>query len=107
VLAEKGDCAALILPTDLPLATPAALARLVEARDEAIIVPDEAAAGTNVLRLGRRVLRRFRFVYGPHSYRRHRAEARALGFSLRAVHDPVLKFDVDGPEEYRRWLASA
>jgi 2-phospho-L-lactate/phosphoenolpyruvate guanylyltransferase len=107
VLTENGDCAALILPIDLPLATPAALARLAEARDDAVIVPDEATAGTNVLRLGRRALRRFRFAYGPQSFRRHRAEARALGLSLRTVHDPVLKFDIDGPDEYRRWIASA
>src|ERR1700681_1998799 len=40
IVAEPADCAALTLPIDLPLATPAALARLAGAAPA--IVPDES-----------------------------------------------------------------
>jgi 2-phospho-L-lactate guanylyltransferase len=107
ILAEQGDCAVLILPIDLPLATPAALLRVADARGAAVIVPDEAVNGTNVLRLGPTALRRFRFAFGPQSYRRHCARARALGLAPRSLRDPLLMFDIDSPDQYRRWLASA
>lgn len=104
ILDEQGDCAALILPIDLPLATPAALARIIAEPGHAVIVPDEAADGTNVLRLAPEALAAFRFAYGPQSYRRHCEAARALGQTPRSIHDPSLMFDVDGPEDFRRWI---
>jgi len=107
ILAERNDCAVLILPIDLPLATPAALARTADARGQAVIVPDEAADGTNLLRLSPAALRDFRFAYGPGSYRRHCEEARALGHAPQIMRDPLLMFDVDGPDAYRRWIGNS
>lgn len=103
ILADVGDCAALVLPIDLPLATPAALGDVADAPQDVVIVPDEEMDGTNVLRLGPRALRRFRFSFGPHSYAAHCAFARAAGLDLRTVSESSLAFDVDGPEQYRRW----
>ncbi len=103
ILADVGDCAALVLPIDLPLATPAALGDIADAPQDVVIVPDEELDGTNVLRLGPRALRRFRFSFGPRSYSAHCAVARAAGLDVRTVSEPSLAFDVDGPEQYRRW----
>jgi len=104
-LAEGGDCAGLVLPIDLPLATPAALARVAAAPEPAVIVPDESADGTNILRLAPAAFRQFRFAYGPRSYAAHSAHARDLGLDMRTVNDPLLMFDVDTPEQYQRWAA--
>jgi 2-phospho-L-lactate guanylyltransferase len=103
ILTDAGDCAGLVLPIDLPLATPAALGEIAAARQDVVIVPDEAMDGTNVLRLGPRALRGFRFAFGPGSYAAHCANARAAGLAVRTVRAPSLAFDVDGPEQYRRW----
>jgi 2-phospho-L-lactate guanylyltransferase len=103
ILADIGDCAALVLPIDLPLATPAALGDIAEAQHDVVIVPDEAMDGTNVLRLGPRALRRFSFSFGPHSYAAHCGIGRAAGFDVRTMSEPSLAFDIDGPEQYRRW----
>jgi len=102
-LAEMGERAGLILPIDLPLATAAALARVMAAPEAAVIVPDEGADGTNILRLAPAAFRHFRFAYGPRSYAAHRAQASEIGLGVRSVHDPVLMFDVDTPEQYGRW----
>jgi 2-phospho-L-lactate/phosphoenolpyruvate guanylyltransferase len=103
VLAESGGHAGLILPIDLPLATPAALGTVLSAPQEVVIVPDEARTGTNVLRLGPGAFGRFRFAFGARSYAAHCAEARAAGFEAMTVEAPNLAFDVDRPEQYRRW----
>jgi 2-phospho-L-lactate/phosphoenolpyruvate guanylyltransferase len=103
VLAEGGGHAGLVLPIDLPLATPAALGTVLSATQEVVIVPDEARTGTNVLRLGARVFSQFRFSFGARSYAAHCAEARAVGFEAATVEAPNLAFDVDRPAQYRRW----
>jgi 2-phospho-L-lactate/phosphoenolpyruvate guanylyltransferase len=103
LLAEGGGYAGLVLPIDLPRATPAELGSIVSAPQEVVIVPDEAMTGTNVLRLGTRAFCRFRFAFGIRSYAAHCAEARAAGFEAVTVETPNLAFDVDRPEQYRRW----
>jgi 2-phospho-L-lactate guanylyltransferase len=105
ILAESGDCAGLVLPIDLPLATPAALVEVAVAPQDVAIAPDEAMDGTNVLRLGPRALRQLPFAFGPHSYAAHCGLARAAGLVVRTVSEPGLAFDVDGPEQYRRWAS--
>jgi 2-phospho-L-lactate/phosphoenolpyruvate guanylyltransferase len=105
VLAERDDRAGLILPIDLPLATPAALAQVATAPEDAVIVPDENADGTNILRLAPAAFRQFRFAYGPRSHAAHNARAHEIGIVMRSVRDPLLMFDVDTPAQYRRWAA--
>ncbi len=101
VLADAADLAGLVLPIDLPLATPAALARVASLPH--VIVPDESADGTNILRLAPAAFRAFRFEFGPHSFRAHRAQARNMGMAIRVVEDPCLMFDVDAPAQFHRW----
>ena len=103
VLAEGSGQSGLVLPIDLPLATPAEIGKVASAAGEVVIVPDEARTGTNLLRLGSRAFRRFRFSFGVRSYAAHCAEARAGGFEALTVEAPNLAFDVDRPEQYRRW----
>lgn len=106
ILSEAPDCAALILPIDLPLVSAGALARVLTLREAAVIVPDEAGAGTNILRLDAAALAEFPFAYGPRSYARHAAAARLIGIEMRRIEEPDLMFDVDRPEHYRRWAPS-
>ena len=103
LLAEGGGQAGLVLPIDLPLATAAELGKIASAAEEVVIVPDEAMTGTNVLRLGAMAFPRFRFSFGVRSYAAHCAEARAGGFEAVTVEAPSLGFDVDRPDQYRRW----
>ncbi len=101
VVAEGDHRAGLILPIDLPLATPAALGRV--AASSHAIVPDEEADGTNVLHLAAPAFRAFRFDFGPCSFAAHRAHARAMGVDCQIVEDPLLMFDVDTPAQFHRW----
>jgi 2-phospho-L-lactate/phosphoenolpyruvate guanylyltransferase len=103
VLAEGAGQAGLVLPIDLPLATPAEIGKVAASTGEVVIVPDEAMAGTNVLWLGPRAFRQFRFSFGARSYAAHCAAARAAGFEAMTAEAPNLAFDVDRPEQYRRW----
>jgi len=103
LLAEGGGRAGLVLPIDLPRATPAELSKVVSVPQEVVIVPDEAMTGTNVLRLGPRAFGRFRFSFGVRSYAAHCAQARAMGFEAMTLEAPDLAFDVDRAEQYRRW----
>jgi 2-phospho-L-lactate/phosphoenolpyruvate guanylyltransferase len=103
LLAEGGGHPGLVLPIDLPRATPAELGSIVSASQEVVIVPDEAMTGTNVLRLGARAFSGFRFAFGVRSYAAHCAQARAMGFEAMTLEAPNLAFDVDRPEQYRRW----
>jgi 2-phospho-L-lactate guanylyltransferase len=103
LFAEAGDCDALILPIDLPLATPAALRCIVAAPEAAVIVPDEIAEGTNILRLTPPAMRRFPLNYGPQSFARHMAASQRAGITLCRIDVPELMFDVDSPRQYRRW----
>jgi 2-phospho-L-lactate guanylyltransferase len=41
----------------------------------------------------------FAFAYGPDSFARHVASARAAGLTVRIVTDPSLAFDIDVPED--------
>lgn len=102
VMAEADDCGALVLPIDLPLATPAALGRV--ATSSHVIVPDEGADGTNVLRLAAAAFRAFPFDFGPRSFAAHRAHAHDMGLDIQIVEDPLLMFDVDTPAQFRRWV---
>ncbi len=64
------------------------------------LVPDRRDDGTNVLRLpSLPAVERFRFAYGPGSFRAHRAEATRLGLAVRIIRMPALAYDVDWPAD--------
>jgi 2-phospho-L-lactate guanylyltransferase len=93
-LAKLGVSDVIVVHADLPLAR--GLARTL--RPGLItLVPDRRDDGTNVIALPAGL--RFRFGYGPGSFRHHVAEARRLGFGVRVWRDPDLGLDVDLPED--------
>ncbi|WP_430396026.1 2-phospho-L-lactate guanylyltransferase [Ferrovibrio sp.] len=97
----------LLLPTDLPLATPAALRAALDMPADILLVPDHAGQGTNLLRLGPGIAPRFSFRFGPGSFLLHQAEAARLGITPRLLPEPTLACDIDTPEDYAAWQAVA
>jgi len=94
----------LILPADLPLATPAALSEMTTATEDVVIVPDEEDDGTNLLLLGPRALGAFSFAYGQGSFEKHWMQARRHRLRFRILRHPALCFDVDRSDQYARWV---
>jgi 2-phospho-L-lactate/phosphoenolpyruvate guanylyltransferase len=93
----------LVLPTDLPYATPAAISKVVACAADVVIVPDQERQGTNLLFLRFRAFQDFSFGFGPNSFTRHCATAKSAGRTLQIVCDDRLAFDVDQPRHYLRW----
>lgn len=96
-LAAQGH-GALILHADLPRARPADVASLLRARGIAI-VPDRRCTGTNALLLPAGSALRPRF--GPGSFARHVAAARATGEPWRVMTVPRLALDIDTTADLR------
>jgi 2-phospho-L-lactate guanylyltransferase len=96
-LRDRGFDYALVVHGDLPRAS--ALARLTSFRG-ITLVPDRREDGTNVVGLPLALPRRgcFRFAYGPASFARHLAEARAHA-DVRIARVPDLQWDVDVPAD--------
>jgi len=93
-LAELGADHVTVAHADLPLADDLTWV----ARFRGItLVPDRREDGTNVI--GVPVDAGFRFAYGPGSFTRHRAIARALPLPLRIARRLQLSWDVDVPED--------
>jgi len=92
----------VIAHADLPLAVDLAW----PARHAGVtLVPDRRDDGTNVACVP--TGGGFQFSYGPGSFRRHGAEARRLGLSLRVVREPLLGWDVDLPSDLDHPAVSA
>lgn len=98
------SCRVLILPTDLPCATKPSLERLLEYREDVVIVPDQANSATNALLLTAEVYPVFSFAFGRGSYQLHLSQAQQAGQSVRSVTDERLTFDLDRPCQYDRWI---
>lgn len=101
----RGAGALLVLLGDLPRLTPGEVARLVASAERAdaghsiVLAPDREGQGTNGLLLRPPDL--LPFAYGPGSFARHRAIARAFGVEPLVVASPGLAFDVDTPADLR------
>jgi len=93
-LATAGFERVLVAHSDLPLASQ--LARLAPLPG-ITLVPDRRDDGTNVVCVPAGSA--FTFAYGPGSFRRHLASARALRVAIRVVRDPHLGWDVDVPAD--------
>lgn len=99
----RGAGVLLVLLGDLPRLTPGEVARLVapaeqaEAAHTVVLAPDRDRQGTNGLLLRPPDL--LPFAYGPGSFERHRAIARAFGVEPLVVASPGLAFDVDTPAD--------
>jgi 2-phospho-L-lactate guanylyltransferase len=97
--AEQGLVRAIVAHADLPRAPAGSLVRFADDGDRPIVtvVPCHRDDGTPVLTIP--VAADFSFAYGPGSFRRHLALARAAGLAGRVVRDPELGFDVDLPSD--------
>lgn len=98
-VADEPHASLVVLPIDLPFATPGAIRACVEASAEVALATDLADAGTNLLALKRRAAETFPFSFGPGSLTAHSASARRLNFSLHVSRDPRLTFDIDEPAD--------
>ena len=106
-LASKPDSIdrdVLILPIDLALATPGAVAPVLAATADLVLVSDHSMHGTNMLRLQGAVAPRFNFQFGPDSFSMHLKEAERLRLRVEILRDANLNFDVDTPADYDAWL---
>ena len=105
-----GATALLVLPADLPLVAPDALARFLDAADAALaagsghplvaIAAADARGGTNALLLAPPGV--IELAFGPDSLERHLREAAAAGATVQIVTDPALAFDLDTPDDLDR-----
>jgi 2-phospho-L-lactate/phosphoenolpyruvate guanylyltransferase len=91
--ADQGMARAVIAHADLPNARTLTPLTRDGAQPIVAVVPCHRDDGTPVLSVP--ISSRFRFAYGPGSFRRHSAEARRLGLGFRVVRDADLAFDVD------------
>ncbi|WBY04020.1 NTP transferase domain-containing protein [Ramlibacter tataouinensis] len=84
-----------VLPVDLPGVSAEALRDLFLhcAPDEALIVPDRATDGTNVLRLP--MACPIQFSYGPRSFATHVRLLAMAGFPPRVIRGTCLRDDLD------------
>jgi 2-phospho-L-lactate guanylyltransferase len=96
-LARLGVTHLLIVPADVPLATPAEIGRLVAALQEGAlaIVSDAAGMGTNALALTPPT--RIAPCFGAGSRAAHAAAANIAGVALRCLAAPGLERDIDAP----------
>jgi 2-phospho-L-lactate guanylyltransferase len=87
----------LLVPGDCPALDPGEVARLLAAQgaDGVVIVPDRHGSGTNALLLSPPDA--IRPSFGPGSFARHAALARARGAQVRVAQIASLGLDVDTP----------
>ena len=88
----------VVAHADLPLATSLAPVASDGRRPVVTAVPCHRDDGTPVLSLPTTATN-FVFAYGPGSFRRHAASARAAGLAFRVRRDARLGRDVDAPED--------
>ena len=95
-----GADSAVILPIDLPLVTPAEIARVLEPLDGqgrvVVLVPDRHGTGTNVLALNPPDA--IDVAFGPGSRAAHRRAAESAGATYAEVDGP-LTVDLDTPDD--------
>lgn len=105
---ERGCARVIVVHADLPDIVSLEQVDADGPAPVVVIVPCHRDDGTPVISvpvapLGDRPP--FSFSYGPGSFARHCAGARAAGFDVRVVRDPSLAFDVDGPDDLAIVLA--
>ena len=104
-LAREGAAGLLVVPGDVPLATPAEFAAVVTAlRQHALVlVSDAAGIGTNTLAL--RPPTSIVPCFGAASRAAHAAAAAVAGHTLHLLDAPGLAHDVDAPRDLEYLLA--
>jgi 2-phospho-L-lactate guanylyltransferase len=104
-LAARGVPRVVVAHADLPFASSFASVTHDADQPVAVLVPCQRDDGTPVLSVP--ATARMAFAYGPGSFRRHIAAARAAGLGVRVVRDPDLGFDVDTVDDLHVLTARA
>lgn len=94
-LAAHGCRRIVVAHADLPFVETFAAVTSDAGTATAVVVPCHRDDGTPVLSIPASARSMFAFGYGPGSFRRHVAAARAAALAVRVVRDPTLRFDVD------------
>ena len=103
---ELGATSVILLPIDVPLVTKEEIESLIAAVGPGVIVvPSADGTGTNALVRTPPDVIESRF--GPHSFRKHVAQAEAIGVPVKVMRPPGLLFDIDTPEDIGELLARA
>jgi 2-phospho-L-lactate/phosphoenolpyruvate guanylyltransferase len=103
---EMGASTTLLVPIDVPTATPADFTRLAaSARPGLIVVPSSDGTGTNALVRTPPDCIQSRF--GPGSFRAHLDQALSKGVPADVLRLPGLMFDIDTPEDVVELLAGS
>ena len=101
---EMGASSVLLVPIDVPTATPADFSRLAaSARPGLIVVPSSDGTGTNAL--VRTPPNCIESRFGPGSFRAHLDQALSKGLPADVLRLPGLMFDIDTPEDIAELLA--
>jgi 2-phospho-L-lactate/phosphoenolpyruvate guanylyltransferase len=103
-----GATDALVLPADVPLATPDELRRIVTSfpggtQPRALLAPSHDGEGTNALLLSPPGI--LQPSFGPGSFLRHLAQAVARKIELQIVQPSGLSHDIDEPRDLDRLMA--
>ncbi|MGD9804612.1 MAG: 5-amino-6-(D-ribitylamino)uracil--L-tyrosine 4-hydroxyphenyl transferase CofH [Hyphomicrobiaceae bacterium] len=97
-----GAARALILPGDVPLATPTEIEAVLRAASDGgvVIAPDAKEEGTNALLLP--LPAPFETVFGPSSFAQHKMRAEVVGAPIAVVEREGLSQDIDLPVDLAR-----
>jgi len=106
VARDEAQAIVILLPGDLPGLEPQDLEALTAAAGPGRIAMVRAArdGGTGALAFPAGL--DLPLAYGPDSFARHLAAARALGLEPHEIDAPSLAHDLDRPADLREWLAS-
>jgi 2-phospho-L-lactate/phosphoenolpyruvate guanylyltransferase len=103
---KLGATTVLLVPIDVPLATPDDFSRLASvARPGLVVVPSADGTGTNALARTPPDVIESRF--GPGSFRAHLDQARSKSVHAEVLRLPGLMFDIDTPEDVTEFLAGS
>lgn len=92
-----GAAGTLFVPGDVPLATPADVAAVLDGHEHVTLVPDDHDIGTNAAAVS--PPNAFPYVFDGKSFKPHCDAARLAGYTPRVVRRPGFGLDVDTPAE--------
>jgi 2-phospho-L-lactate guanylyltransferase len=96
---------ALLVPGDCPALNPAEVSAFLKGPGPFKIVPDRHGTGTNALLLTPPGV--VEPAFGPGSFERHTALARAAGATIEVAELPSLTLDIDTPDDLATLLAGS